>query len=119
MSNILDGAPFDEAFKTIGIGDNSNYKQQAAVKPRDDNANKLNTINFNKELNEVKKKYENIINELTDKLKKSYSKKDNLFENFLSINSSDKLNELITFILIGAFIIILCNCMFNYGKNSI
>jgi hypothetical protein len=119
MSNILDGAPFDEAFKTIGMGDNSNYKQQAAVKPRDDNANKLNTVNFNKELNEVKQKYENIINELNKKLKTSYSKKENLFENFLNVNSSDKLNELITFILIGAFIIILCNCMFNYGKNSI
>jgi hypothetical protein len=117
--NILEGAPFDQAFNTIGIGDNKDYKKQKDVKPRDDTGNELNRVNFKKDLEEVKQKYENVINTLNKKLKELSSPKPNLIENFLNINSPDKFNELIMFILIGSFIIILCNCMFNFGKKSI
>jgi len=117
MNNNFDGAPLDQAFNIIGFGDKQTMVQKDKEVPRDKTPNELNKVNFENNLKEVKEKYESIINQLKNEINLLKNKSNNnILEHFT--NSPEKLNEIILFIFVGVFIIILCNCMFNNGKRS-
>lgn len=122
MNNWINGgANIDEAFNIIGKSTNKTQKQIDDDEPRDSDANSLNKENYQLNMEEIFKKYNQILNDLRLEIQSLNTKIDTmennnkpLIEGFspdINLNST-QIDQLIMLIFSGILVIILLNYLF-------
>ena len=90
--------------------------------PRDSKINDENYKYIMKSIKELEEKYESTLSEMKQKLQKKEKEltqlKQKTIEPFSNECRDTKLDELLLFIGIGLFFIILFDCMYKFGKRS-
>ena len=115
------GAPLKIAFDTIGEGSKLKPKAKDKLVPRDDEANKLNKINFEKNLQMVMNRYDNIIHKLNTEIS-NLKNKQNIIEGFKNKDKSnfsgEQIDQLIFCIFVGIFVILTLNYIVDLCKKK-